>query len=149
MFPASGFPSSMGSDRLKIGMGLIGLGAAVTFIGVLLLFDRALLSIGNIVLAVGLLISLGPRKMKAVLFGGKRRIPGSVLVIVGFCLIAFFGWVYVGYILELVGSFVLFKAYMGTILNIMRDIPGVGFVVSKLPSKFFAGAEPVLPLEKD
>lgn len=149
MFPASIFPSSMGSDRLKIGMGLIGLGAVVTFIGVLLLFDRALLSIGNIVLAVGLLISLGPRKMKAVLFGGKRRIPGSVLVIVGFCLIAFFGWVYVGYILELVGSFVLFKAYMGTILNIMRDIPGVGFVVSKLPSKFFAGAEPVLPLEKD
>ena len=149
MFPTSGFPSIINSDRLKIGMGLIGLGGLVTFVGVVFLFDRALLSIGNIVLAAGLLISLGPRKMTAVLFGGKRRIPGSVLVLIGFCLIAFFGWVYVGYILELVGSFVLFKAYMGTILNILRDIPGVGWVVSKLPSKFFAGAEPVLPLEKD
>jgi len=49
----------MMSDNTKIGTALLGLGLLFLVLGVVLLFDRTLLSLGNIMFLVGLLMTMG------------------------------------------------------------------------------------------
>ncbi|KAH8063272.1 hypothetical protein JL722_2436 [Aureococcus anophagefferens] len=49
----------MMSDNTKIGTSLLGLGLLFIALGVLLLFDRFLLSLGNVMFLAGLLMTMG------------------------------------------------------------------------------------------
>ena len=49
----------MFSDTQTIGTGLLGLGLLFVFLGCMLLFDRTLLTIGNVLFLSGLCVTMG------------------------------------------------------------------------------------------
>jgi len=84
----------MFDDNRKIGIGLTLLGLAMTGLGVLLFFDRALLALGNLSFLCGLCFLLGFAKTGKFFFR-KEKLKGTSLFFGGFCLIIY-GWCILG-----------------------------------------------------
>lgn len=68
------------SDNKKIGMFMMGLGAAFTGLGVLLFFDRALLALGNVLFVGGFPFLIGVKHTLA-LFNPLARGARYVVVV--------------------------------------------------------------------
>jgi hypothetical protein len=85
---------------------LTGFGCVFLLLGVLLLFDRVLLALGNMVLLAGLVLLIGPKKTVR-FFTSKAKIRGSVCFLLGI-LLCLIGWPVVGMLLELFGIMNLF-----------------------------------------
>jgi len=92
--------------RLEIGIGLTGFGCVFLLLGVILLFDRVLLALGNLVLLAGLILLIGPTKTVR-FFTSRAKIRGSICFLVGIvlCLV---GWPVIGMIVEIFGIMNLF-----------------------------------------
>merc|ERR1712091_403846 len=69
-------------DRRKIGIGLTGFGVLFTFLGIVLFFDRALLSMGNLLFISGVALTIGPNATVK-FFLRKRNMKGSVAFFAG------------------------------------------------------------------
>ena len=65
----------MFDDNKKIGIGLCGLGLIMTLMGVMFLFDRALLCLGNMAFLAGLAFLLGPEKTGR--FFVRKKVPSA------------------------------------------------------------------------
>jgi len=108
----------------EIGIGLTGFGVLFTFLGIVLFFDRALLSMGNLLFISGVALTIGPNATVK-FFLRKRNRKGSVAFFSGVGLLLM-GWAFVGMLLEGYGVVVLFAGFLPTVLIFLKKIPMLG-----------------------
>ncbi|XP_016914509.1 vesicle transport protein GOT1B isoform X2 [Apis cerana] len=95
------------TDTQKIGVGLVGFGISFLFLGVLLLFDKGLLAIGNILFISGLACVIGPKRTLSFFFQ-KHKIKASASFLGGI-IVVLMGWPIIGMIIETYGFVLLFS----------------------------------------
>ena len=136
------------NDNAKIGTALLGLGCLFIVLGVVFFFDRMFLSLGNVMLLGGLLLTRGVsrsqrffvKKAKESGFRGVGCFFGGVVLVV------FFKRPLLGMCLEGFGFVNLFANFFPIALSAMRSMPVLGDVlampgVSAIADKL-AGVEP-------
>ncbi|QPG94766.1 hypothetical protein C2857_006932 [Epichloe festucae Fl1] len=128
------------SDSQKIGVVFCSGGGLFLIGGVMLLFDRAMLAMGNrpqILFLIGLTIIIGPQKT-LLFFARKQKAKGTAAFFVGLILILI-RWTFIGFIIELYGIAVLFGDFIGTIAGFARGIPVVGPYIGMLADRIGLG----------
>lgn len=90
----------------------------------MLLFDRAMLAMGNILFLIGLTIIIGPART-LLFFARKNKLKGSAAFGAGILLILL-RWPLIGFCVELYGIFILFGDFLGTIAAFARNTPVIG-----------------------
>ncbi|KAF0306971.1 Vesicle transport protein GOT1B [Amphibalanus amphitrite] len=108
----------------EIGIGLVGFGVAFLFLGVLFLFDKGLLAIGNILFLSGLAFVIGLERTFRFFFQ-SHKVRGTASFFGGI-LVVLIGWPLVGMIIELYGFVVLFSGFFPVVINFLRRIPVIG-----------------------
>lgn len=96
-------------------------------LGVSFLFERTLISLGNLSFMMGLTFLLGPQKTFKFFFRREKKIA-STCFFVGFLLVLF-GWAFVGSIVELYGFWKLFSAFLPNVIQSLKFIPGMSVVL--------------------
>ncbi|KAF6025016.1 GOLT1B [Bugula neritina] len=94
------------TDFQKIGVGLAGFGFVFLFLGVVLLFDKGLLAIGNILFLAGLAFLIGLDRTFRFFFQ-THKWRGTAFFLGGI-FIVLCGWPMIGMIVECYGFFLLF-----------------------------------------
>lgn len=112
------------SNDTKIGGALVFLGALFMFLGVVLFFDRALMTLGNIMFLVGFAFLSGPSRTFQ-FFTARSRLRGTVAFFLGVVLILM-GWTFTGMIIECFGFLNLFGNFFPIALTWMRSMPFLG-----------------------
>merc|ERR1712241_582926 len=115
-------------DIQKIGVGLAGFGVAFLFLGVLLLFDKGLLAIGNILFISGLACVIGLERTFRFFFQWHKA-KGSAAFFGGI-LVVLLGWPLIGMCVELYGFVVLFSGFFPVAINFLRRIPVLGSILN-------------------
>ncbi|KAL5276879.1 GOLT1B family protein [Megaselia abdita] len=116
------------TDIQKIGIGLAGFGISFLFLGVLLLFDKGLLAIGNILFLSGLGCVIGVERTFRFFFQ-KHKIRGS-LAFFGGIFVVLFGYPLIGMLIESYGFFVLFSGFFPVAINFLRRVPILGTILN-------------------
>ncbi|KAK4047190.1 Golgi Transport [Microbotryomycetes sp. JL221] len=106
------------TDAQKIGVGLTSFGALFMFLGVVLLFDGALLALGNILFVSGLPLIIGPRKT-FYFFARRNKLRGSILLV-------FIKYPFYGMLIETFGFLNLFGDFFPVVLSFLRQVPVLG-----------------------
>lgn len=122
------------SDGQKIGILLTGFGLFFTFFGVLMLFDRGLLAIGNLLFLTGVTLIIGGRKTFRFFFQ-MRKIKGTLCFLGGIALVIF-GWPFVGMLVEGFGFVNLFGDFFPVALGFARRLPIIGHILELPPVRF-------------
>ncbi|CAO1419067.1 unnamed protein product [Diamesa hyperborea] len=112
------------SDIQKIGVGLAGFGVAFLFLGILLIFDRGLLAIGNILFICGLACIIGLARTKNFFFQ-KHKAKGSVAFFGGI-IIVLVGYPLIGMVVESYGFISLFAGFIPVTIQFIRRVPVLG-----------------------
>lgn len=112
------------TDFQKIGVGLAGFGIAFLFLGVLFLFDKGLLAIGNILFICGLAFVIGLERTFRFFFQKHKLKATSFFV--GGILIVLLGWPVIGMCVEMYGFFLLFSGFFPVAVNFLRRVPIIG-----------------------
>jgi len=94
------------NDNRKIGIGLTGFGVFFLFLGMLLLFDHALLALGNVLFLSGITLLIGTRK--TFIFFFKRGQYRGTICFLGGIILVMVGWAITGMFFELFGIVNLF-----------------------------------------
>ncbi|CAL8115078.1 unnamed protein product [Orchesella dallaii] len=116
------------TESQKIGIGLVGIGGFFLFLGIVLLFDKGLLAIGNILFISGIAFIVGLDKTRRFFFqSNKLKASGFFF---GGIIVVLIGWPIVGMILELYGFFLLFKGFFPFVIEFLRRIPGLGLILN-------------------
>eukprot|EP01006_Ploeotia_vitrea_P030907 TRINITY_DN63217_c0_g1_i3.p2 TRINITY_DN63217_c0_g1~~TRINITY_DN63217_c0_g1_i3.p2 ORF type:complete len:144 (+),score=57.08 TRINITY_DN63217_c0_g1_i3:10-441(+) len=116
------------NNNRKIGIGLTAFGAAFLFLGVLLLFDRGLLALGNMLFLSGITLLIGARKtVRFFLRPGKLR--GTVCFLGGIAMVLW-GWAFVGMLVEVFGIFNLFGNFFPIVFAFLRNMPIIGPILN-------------------
>lgn len=102
-------------------MGLTGFGSLFLFLGVVLLFDRALLALGNLLFVAGIAALLGHKKTVK-FFLNPDRVRGSILFFGGI-LVLILGYPFIGMFIEAFGIINLFGNFFPMALAVMRRVP--------------------------
>lgn len=113
------------------------------FLGVLFLFDKGLLAIGNILFLAGLAFVIGLERTFRFFFQ-RHKIKGSICFFGGI-FIVLFGWPIVGMIIETYGFILLFSGFFPVVINFIRRIPVLGMFlnlpfINRLVDKFAGDA---------
>ncbi|XP_065350777.1 vesicle transport protein GOT1B isoform X1 [Cloeon dipterum] len=116
------------TDLQKIGVGLVGFGTAFLFLGILLLFDKGLLAIGNILFICGLACVIGLERTFRFFFQ-KHKARGTVAFFGGITVVLL-GWPLIGMLVETYGFFLLFRGFFPAAINFMRRVPVLGTVLN-------------------
>jgi hypothetical protein len=116
------------SELQKYGVGFTAGGVIFFLLGVLTLFDSALLALGNLLFIIGVILIIGPQKT-VVFFTRPQKIRGSICFVVGILLILC-KWSFFGFIVEAVGILQLFGDFFGVIISFMRQLPVIGPILS-------------------
>mmetsp|Transcript_3295 Transcript_3295/g.8549 ORF Transcript_3295/g.8549 Transcript_3295/m.8549 type:complete len:138 (-) Transcript_3295:253-666(-) len=117
----------MFNDFKKIGMGLTGFGLLFTFLGVMLLFDKTLLSMGNVLFLSGVTMITGAERAVTFFFT-KKKARGSSLFFSGIVLVLV-GWPIVGILVEAFGFVNLFGDFFPVAVTFARQLPVIGNVL--------------------
>ncbi|XP_044732993.1 vesicle transport protein GOT1B [Chrysoperla carnea] len=112
------------TDVQKIGVGLAGFGIAFLFLGVLLLFDKGLLAIGNILFICGLACVIGLERTFRFFFQ-KHKAKASLAFFSGICVVLI-GWPLIGILIETYGFVLLFSGFFPVAINFLRRVPILG-----------------------
>lgn len=115
------------TDFQKIGVGLAGFGIAFLFLGVLFLFDKGLLAIGNILFISGLAFVIGLERTFRFFFQKHKLKATSFFV--GGILIVLLGWPVIGMCVEMYGFFLLFSGFFPVAVNFLRRVPIIGTIL--------------------
>lgn len=114
------------NDQRKIGLGLTAFGILFTVLGMLLLFDRSLIAMGNLLFLAGLTTTIGLHS--TITFFTKRKNRKGSVFYLGGCAVVVYGWTVVGLLLEAYGFWLLFCEFFPTVLQFLRRVP----VLSKI-----------------
>ncbi|XP_047338774.1 vesicle transport protein GOT1-like [Impatiens glandulifera] len=114
------------SDVKKIGLGLTGCGVLFTLMGILFLFDKGYIAIGNILFISGVTLTIGV-KSTVQFFTKCKNFKGSISYGVGFLLVLL-GWPMIGMIVETYGFIILFSGFWLTIAAFLQRLPIVGLI---------------------
>jgi len=106
-------------DSQKIGVILIGFSVFFFFMGVLLFFDRGLLSVGNLVLLPGISLLLGVQRTKNFCLQ-KSKVKGLLCFLLGVFLVVM-GWAFFGFILEAFGFLNLFGDFFPVVFAFVKS----------------------------
>ncbi|XP_041989130.1 vesicle transport protein GOT1B [Aricia agestis] len=116
------------TDTQKIGVGLAGFGMTFLFLGVLLLFDKGLLAIGNILFICGLACVIGLQRTFFFFFQ-RHKVKASVAFFGGI-IIVLLGWPMIGMIAEIYGFLLLFRGFLPAAINFLRMVPVLGSLLN-------------------
>lgn len=116
------------TDTQKIGVGLAGFGLTFLFLGVLLLFDKGLLAIGNILFICGLACVIGLERTFRFFFQ-KHKVKASIAFFGGI-IVVLLGWPIIGMIAETYGFVLLFSGFFPVAINFLRRVPVLGSVLN-------------------
>lgn len=116
------------SDIQKIGLGLAAFGLAFLMLGVMLLFDKGLLAIGNILFLSGLAFIIGLERTFWFFFQ-KHKWKGSVAFFSGITVLLI-GWPLIGMIVESYGFVLLFRGFFPAALSFLTRVPVLGTILS-------------------
>lgn len=116
------------TDFQKIGVGLAGFGVAFLFLGVLLLFDKGLLALGNILFLCGLAFVIGLERTFRFFFQ-RHKIRGTIAFFGGIAIVIF-GFPLIGIIVETYGFVLLFSGFFPVVINFLRRIPLLGTLLN-------------------
>lgn len=116
------------TDTQKIGVGLAGFGISFLFLGVLLLFDKGLLAIGNLLFISGLACVIGPWRTLNFFFQ-RHKLRGSISFLGGI-IVVLMGWPIVGMIIETYGFILLFSGFLPVAINFLRRVPVLGTILN-------------------
>jgi len=119
------------TDLQKIGVGLAGFGVGFLLLGIILLFDKGLLAIGNIFFISGLACVIGLERTFRFFFQ-VHKAKGSAAFFGGI-LIVLFGWPLIGMLVELYGFVLLFSGFFPVAINFLRRVPVLGSILSMPP----------------
>ncbi|ERN01015.1 vesicle transport protein GOT1 [Amborella trichopoda] len=114
------------NDMKKIGIGLTGFGVMFSFLGVMFMFDKGLLAMGNILFVSGVMLTIGP-KSTIQFFMKRQNYKGSIAFVLGFFLVLI-GRPIIGMIIEAYGFIVLFRGFWPTIAVFLQRIPVLGWI---------------------
>ncbi|RDD43137.1 Vesicle transport protein GOT1A [Trichoplax sp. H2] len=103
------------TDTQKIGIGVTAFGMFFLFLGMLMLFDKALLAVGNILFLSGIGMVIGLARTYSFFFQ-RHKMKGTVCFFLGI-VIVIFGWPVVGMVIEAYGFFLLFRQVLTTIVH--------------------------------
>merc|ERR1712166_367458 len=115
--------SSMFDDRKTIGFGLTGFGLFFMFLGVMMLFDRALLAMGNVLFLAGTITIIGAERTYAFFFIGIA--------------IVLYGHPVIGMLIEMFGFVNLFGNFFPVALRFAQSLPVIGnafMLLENIPS---------------
>jgi hypothetical protein len=113
---------------IEIGIGLCLIGCVCIFLGIIFLFERTLLSIGNLSFMVGLCFLLGLQKTFRFFFRREKKVASSAFF-AGFLLVLF-GWALIGTVVEMYGFWKLFSAFLPNVIQSLKFVPGMSVVLS-------------------
>lgn len=116
------------TDMQKIGVGLSGLGLTFLFLGMLLLFDKGLLALGNIMFVTGLALVVGVQRTMSFFF--QRHKIRATTCFFGGIFIVIIGWPLIGMCVELYGFVLLFSGFFPVVVNFLRRIPILGSLLN-------------------
>ncbi|KFM79063.1 Vesicle transport protein GOT1A, partial [Stegodyphus mimosarum] len=116
------------TDFQKIGIGLTGFGVFFLFLGVLFIFDKGLLALGNILFLAGLAFVIGLERTFRFFFQ-RHKLRGSAAFFGGI-FIVLFGYPLIGMIIETYGFIVLFSGFLPVAINFLRRVPILGTVLN-------------------
>jgi len=112
------------SDSQKIGIALVAFGVSFLILGVILLFDKGLLAIGNILFLAGLAFVIGlGRTLRFFFQRHKMKGTGAFL---GGIFVLLLGWPLVGMVIEVYGFIILFSGFFPFAVSFLRRAPVVG-----------------------
>ncbi|KAB1670317.1 hypothetical protein ES319_1Z180000v1 [Gossypium barbadense] len=114
------------NDRKKIGLGLTGFGIFFSFLGIIFLFDKGFLAMGNILFISGVALTIG-LKSTMQFFMKRQNFKGTISFGVGFFFVVI-GWPIIGMVLEAYGFIVLFSGFWPTLAVFLQRIPIVGWL---------------------
>jgi len=89
-----------------------------------------LLAMGNILFLIGLTLIIGVQKT-IVFFTRRQKLQGTAAFTAGIILILL-RWPFIGFMIELYGSVILFGDFFSTIAGFVGNIPVVGPYIQKL-----------------
>ncbi|CAF2623094.1 unnamed protein product [Rotaria sp. Silwood2] len=115
------------SDLQKIGLGLTIFGVGFIFLGMIFLFDKGLLAVGNILFLGGLCMIIGLERTCRFFFQ-SFKIKGTALFFGGILLVLI-GWPLTGIIIEFYGFFLLFGGFLPIAINFLRRLPIIGSIL--------------------
>ncbi|CAN8257437.1 unnamed protein product [Cochlearia groenlandica] len=117
------------NDRKKIGLGLTGFGAFFTFLGIVFVFDKGLLAMGNILFISGVSLTIG-LKSTMQFFMKRQNYKGTISFGIGFFFVVV-GWPIIGMMMETYGFFVLFSGFWPTLAVFAQKIPVLGWIIQQ------------------
>ena len=97
------------------------------FLGIFFLFERTLLSLGNLAFMIGLGFLLGPQKTFRFFFRREKKVA-STSFFAGFVMVLF-GWAFTGTCVEMYGFWKLFSAFLPNVIQSLKFVPGMGLVL--------------------
>ena len=116
------------SDMQKIGLGLAGFGITFLMLGVMLLFDKGLLAIGNILFLTGLAFIIGVERTFWFFFQ-KHKWKASLAFFTGIAVVLI-GWPTIGMCVEVYGFILLFRGFFPAAITFLTRVPVLGTVLS-------------------
>jgi len=116
------------SDFQKIGLGLAAFGVAFLMLGVMLLFDKGLLAVGNILFISGLAFIIGLERTFWFFFQ-KHKWKASLAFFSGIAVVLI-GWPLIGMIFESYGFVLLFRGFFPAALSFLTRVPVLGTILS-------------------
>lgn len=115
------------NDATKIGVVLTGLGIFFSFLGIVMLLDSALLTLGNILFVAGVALVMGPARSKS-FFLDPRRFRSSICFFFGILLVMW-GWCLIGLMVQGFGALNLFGNFFPMVVRVMESMPVIGTVL--------------------
>lgn len=134
---------SLTQAPLEFGVGFLLSSVLFFILGIFLFFDRACLSMANILFLIGITLTLGPRRTLS-FFATKEKYRGTVAFFVGICLILA-KWTIVGLLIECYGVIGLFGDMFGVVAGFIGSVPVVGPPIENVLRKV-TGATQSLPV---
>jgi len=119
------------TDMQKLGVGLGGFGVFFILLGVLLLFDKGLLAIGNLFCLAGLGCVMGLDRLSSFFIQPERK--KGVAAFFGGIVVLLLGYPFVGMIIEAYGFVALFGGFMPMAITFLKQIPVLGLLLSLPP----------------
>eukprot|EP00180_Rhodochaete_pulchella_P002972 Plantae.Rhodophyta-Rhodochaete_pulchella.ctg47629.p2 GENE.Plantae.Rhodophyta-Rhodochaete_pulchella.ctg47629~~Plantae.Rhodophyta-Rhodochaete_pulchella.ctg47629.p2 ORF type:complete len:152 (-),score=18.20 Plantae.Rhodophyta-Rhodochaete_pulchella.ctg47629:51-461(-) len=116
------------NDLRKIGIGLTAFGVGFTCLGVLLVFNKGLLAMGNVLFLSGVSLIIGAQRAVRFFFQA-RRAKGSAFFFGGMALVLI-GWPVIGIFVEAFGFVNLFGDFFPVAVSFARRMPVLGNILN-------------------